>query len=238
MSLEIISARYTDQRGRELTFPVGNTSDRVKLTLQLKCEFSVTVTQTVKIKKQGEKKYVLFGQGENGVALTWESLGITAGDQLFGVLFYEMSNGFDVYAQFSAFGNETLVSYVDGSVLYVNEEPAYNEGGIPPPENATFESGTLRTNKNPDGFDMYFNVTENTSPSIYSLIDGEPTRFQIDNVSAFVAGGGFVLMPQLGARSGSTYTGSIIRKIQDALTNEGVSIWEMEVNYSLTNFRS
>lgn len=223
MSFEIIDVKFSRGRGNEINFPIGNTSDRLKAVFKLRCKFNVVLSDTLKAVFVGNQ-FVLQGQSNDGGEPTWESFGIVAGDTIGGNLSWNDGNGNSGNTTFN-----NVVSYTDGSILYFESNPTPL-----PPNGVGYFYGEIVVFKFPEGFELYWNISDSENPGRYSLIDGEPTRFKIDNVQFYPENGLIEYMERLGNKSGNTLTDVGVRRISGYETAS--SFYEISVNFSYPNF--
>lgn len=214
MALNIVDVEYEDLKGRTLTFPVGNTGNVITARYTIENEFRVELSNSIQVTKIGNK-FTLSGTTSGGQAATWENFGIISDETVFFGLY---SSGFDIPS-----GSET-VQFINGAELFMVNDP---DNTI---NNVTYFVGNFKQLITPEGVEIDFNIASNDSPNQYSLIDGEPTRFTVDNVN-FTAVGTTLPMVQLGNRSGSSEVTANLLILADGLGDKAKYVVEVKFKY-------
>ena len=176
----------------------ANAGDWVRSQVKFETRFSKGsgVSNTCSYIELGGQQFLQFQQGD------WGDEGFLDGDP---ITIQFTSNG-------NPFTYNNTVSYISGNALYLVNPFPFASGVVFPTTNLI--SGILVvSNKTPNAIGFEFNLTPNGGTNMGSVVDGELTRFELQNVDQMVAGTSLP-MTQLTA-----FSGSLIKEI--TLTFDG-----------------
>jgi len=186
--IEVIGKGFTDFQGRETSFLLGNTPDPMSFYVDFNVDFSVTLSFNVTVLKNGNTLSLTNGQ--------WSDFGFVAGSTVTGT-----------YGANTIPGSVT-VDFIDGAIMVVT-------GATLPGSDMEYSEGKISAAIVPDSIEFYFNLVRNSSSgSIYSLIDGEVQRFNIDS-SGLAELDPSIAFSQIGNKSGGSTMFPTLERLSD-----------------------
>ena len=201
MALKITAEEYNTMQGL-----YANAGDWVDANTTFRTRFAVESETSNKFTYNniaGDYSLTL----QNGTASDW---GFIAGDTVY-ISFYN-------YLGLGQQNLTTTVLYTTGSTVFFSDEFIF--GGYTYPNNSQFptenQHGNLLVNatKTPDSVQFDFNLTTSGGTSLGSVLDGEFSRFEIQDVSTFVINTPY-FMTALASKSGSLIKDVYIKYLAD-----------------------
>ena len=174
------SSSYTEfPYGNVTSFLKSNNGDRQRAEFQFEESISVNSSLGNTLTRDSLTQIITWIGGD------FEDEGFRAGDSIT-IQVYEIASG-------------TINSTQSLSVIYVDEDEMKVSSAIPNWSDNQDEAVLITNTRNREGLELYFNMIPNSSAgSRFSLIDGEPVRFQID-----LQNPAFPVINQVGNKSGA-----------------------------------
>lgn len=195
MALQIISKSFRDDQNRNLSFLHANSLDYITATYRVYPIFKVTFGVSLQVVKVGQMFTLTSG--------SWEDYGFTAGAS--------------IAYQFDTHTGIQTINYINGADLVFNGSFSFAD--------QTFTVGSCQAIQSIEGANISFNLIKNSDQDTpLSLIDGEPTRFTVDQLQS-LAIGSTANMVQLTKKSGmSQMTASIVKTNKTTNPEDGFYI--------------
>lgn len=206
MALQVISKSFRDDQNRTLSFLLGNSLDFISASYRVDPVFKVQFGVSLQVVKVGQAFTLTSG--------SWEDYGFTA--------------GVNVQYQFDTHSGFQTVNYINGATLVFNGSFSFND--------QTFISGFCLAQQSIEGANISFNLIQNSNGGqAESLIDGEPTRFTVDQLQSLAIGSP-TSMTQLNKKSGMSKMTAQVTKIAKSSDPEQGFWIDFRIGFWITPF--